>query len=146
MPSLFLKLIFAILLLPIMAAAQNPTKWLLESNERGKQLAKDQVASVVLKAYGGREGIETARRELPDVILLDLMMPDVSGFDVVAALQETPETADIPILVLTAGTVSISDRARLNGFVEAIMEQSDFGPGQFTDEVRRAMSGRRQVA
>ena len=50
MPSLYLKLIFAILLLPIMAAAQNPTTWLLESNERGKQLAIDQVASVVLKA------------------------------------------------------------------------------------------------
>jgi len=65
---------------------------------------------------------------------------------VVAALQETPETADIPILVITSGHVSIADRARLNGYVTAIMEQSDFGPGQFTDEVRRAMSGRRQVA
>jgi CheY-like chemotaxis protein len=46
------------------------------------------------------------------VILLDLMMPDVSGFDVVAALQEQPETARIPILVVTARQVSAADRTR----------------------------------
>ncbi len=45
------------------------------------------LASTVLRAYGGREAIEIARRELPDLIVLDLMMPDVNGFDVVEALQ-----------------------------------------------------------
>ena len=44
------------------------------------------MASEVLRAYGGREAIEIARREIPDLIVLDLMMPDVSGFDVVDAL------------------------------------------------------------
>jgi PAS domain S-box-containing protein len=101
------------------------------------------VAGAVLRAYGGREAIETARRELPDVILLDLMMPDVSGFDVVAALQERPETARIPILVVTARQVSAADRTRLNGCVTAIVEKGEFGPGRLMDEVRRAMSGRK---
>ena len=45
------------------------------------------LASTVLRAYGGREAIEIARRELPDLIVLDLMMPEVNGFDVVEALQ-----------------------------------------------------------
>ena len=45
------------------------------------------LASTVLRAYGGREAIDTARRELPDLIVLDLMMPDVNGFDVVEALK-----------------------------------------------------------
>ena len=60
------------------------------------------LASTVLRAYGGREAIETARRELPDLIVLDLMMPDVNGFDVVEALKQRPDTARIPILVVTA--------------------------------------------
>jgi PAS domain S-box-containing protein len=106
----------------------------------------DLLASTVLRAYGGLEAIETARRELPDVIVLDLMMPDVSGFDVVAALQEQPETARIPVLIVTARQVDAADRSRLNGYVAAIMEKGEFGPGQLRDEVRRAMSGRKPVA
>jgi PAS domain S-box-containing protein len=105
----------------------------------------DLLASTVLRAYGGREAIQTARRELPDVIVLDLMMPDVSGFDVVAALQEQPDTARIPVLIVTARHLDAADRSRLNGYVSAIMEKGDFGPGQLRDEVRRAMSGRKLV-
>ena len=48
------------------------------------------LASTVLRAHGGREAIDAARRELPDLIELDLMMPDVNGFDVVEALQLRP--------------------------------------------------------
>ena len=80
----------------------------------------------MLRAYGGREAIEIARRELPDLIVLDLMMPEVNGFDVVEALQATPETARIPILVVTAKQITAADRARLNGYVTAIMEKASF--------------------
>jgi PAS domain S-box-containing protein len=104
------------------------------------------LADTVLRATGGREAIEIARRELPDAIVLDLLMPDVNGFDVVVALNERPETARIPILIITAMQVTAEDRARLNGYVTAIMEKGDVGPGQLTDEVRRAMTGRTQVA
>jgi PAS domain S-box-containing protein len=104
------------------------------------------VAGTVLRAYGGREAIEIARRELPDVIVLDLLMPDVTGFDVVEALHESAATARIPILIVTAMQMKAADHARLNGFVTAIMEKGDFGPGQLTDEVRRALAGRSRVA
>jgi len=104
------------------------------------------LASTILRADGGRAAIEIARREQPDLILLDLMMPYVSGFDVVAALHEEPETAGIPIVVVTAREVAAADRARLNGYVTAILEKATFDPGQFADEVRRAMSGRPAVA
>jgi CheY-like chemotaxis protein len=100
------------------------------------------LASTVLRAYGGREAIETARRELPDVIVLDLMMPEVTGFDVVEALKEHPDTARIPILVVTAKRVTDEDRAKLGGHVTTIMEKANFDPDRFTAEVRRAMSGR----
>ena len=104
------------------------------------------MAGNVLRAYGGSEAIEIARRELPDVIVLDLMMPDVNGFDVVAALHERPETADIPVLVVTAKHVTADDRAKLSRYVATIMEKVGFDSDLFTSEVRRAMSGRRRVA
>ena len=103
-------------------------------------------ASTVLRAYGGRDAIEIARRELPDVIVLDLMMPEVSGFDVVAALDQHPDTARIPILVVTAKQITAEDRAKLSRYVTTIMEKAEFGPDRFTAEVRRAMSGREVVA
>jgi PAS domain S-box-containing protein len=104
------------------------------------------LAGTVLRAYGGQEAIETARRELPDLIVLDLMMPEVNGFDVVEALMERPDTARIPIVVMTAKQINDQDRNRLNGYVAAIMEKAEFDRGRFAAEVRRAMSGRKTAA
>ena len=95
----------------------------------------------VLRAYGGREAIETARQERPDLIVLDLMMPDVNGFDVVNALNSEPGTAHIPILVVTAKEITAEDRAKLKDYVMNIVEKSTFDGDRFTAEVRRAMSG-----
>ena len=104
------------------------------------------LASTVLRAYGGREAIDVARRELPDLIVLDLIMPEVSGFDVVAALQEKPETARIPILVVTAKHVTPAERHRLNGYVMSIMEKANFDRDRLISEVRRALAGRHAIA
>jgi CheY-like chemotaxis protein len=98
-------------------------------------------ASTVLRAYGGREAIEIARKELPDLMVLDLMMPETSGFDVVEALNKDPGTGRIPILVVTAKHVTAADRKRLNGYVTSIMEKGQFDASRFATEVRRAMSG-----
>ena len=104
------------------------------------------LASTVLRAYGGQEAIDAARRELPDLIVLDLMMPEISGFDVVTALNENVETANIPILIVTAKHITPEDRAQLNGYVLSIMEKANFDRDRFIAEVRRAMSGRRVTA
>ena len=74
------------------------------------------------------------------------MMPEVNGFDVVEALSARADTARIPILVVTAKQITADDRDRLNGYVTAIMEKSEFTKGRFAAEVRRAMSGRQVVA
>jgi CheY-like chemotaxis protein len=102
------------------------------------------VQTTVLRAYGGREAIDRARQELPNLIVLDLMMPDLNGFEVVDALRERPDTAHIPILVVTARQTTEAERARLNGYVTTIMEKGEFDRDRFSAEVRRAMS-RRQV-
>ncbi|HEY0995865.1 MAG TPA: response regulator, partial [Gemmatimonadaceae bacterium] len=104
------------------------------------------IGATVLRASGGREAIEVANRELPDLIVLDLMMPEVSGFDVVEALNEHPQTTRIPIIVLTARDITTADRTRLNGYVSAIMQKAAFDSGRFAVEVRRAMSAQPEHA
>jgi CheY-like chemotaxis protein len=104
------------------------------------------LASTVLRAYGGQEAIDVARRDRPDLIVLDLMMPDMNGFDVVDALHRGKETAGIPIVVVTAKEISDEDRVTLNGFVTAIMGKAEFDRDRFKLEVRRAVSGRQLVS
>jgi PAS domain S-box-containing protein len=106
----------------------------------------ESMGDVVLRASGGREAIDAARRELPDLIVLDLMMPDVSGFDVAEALDLEPATASIPILVVSAKRITAEDRAKLNGYVTGIVGKAGFDGERFTAAVRRALSGRAAVA
>jgi PAS domain S-box-containing protein len=99
-------------------------------------------AYAVVRAYGGAEAITLAQRLRPDLIFLDLMMPGVSGFDVVEALQRNSETARIPILVLTAKQITADDRSTLNknhGNVVHIVEKAGLNQAHFIDEVRRAL-------
>lgn len=56
----------------------------------------------VLTAYNGRDAIKIAQEEKPDLILLDIMMPELNGFDVCKKLKSSPVTADIPVIFLTA--------------------------------------------
>jgi len=94
--------------------------------------------ATVLRAYGGADAIDLAVEQHPDLIVLDLMMPDVTGFDVVNALNTNKETAQIPIIILTAKVITHEDRKILNGGVLKIVEKSRFNDGAFINEVRRA--------
>jgi DNA-binding response OmpR family regulator len=61
----------------------------------------------IIGANGGREGLEIVKSELPDLILLDLMMPDLDGWDVYQQLKAEEETSNIPVIVITAKAQSI---------------------------------------
>jgi CheY-like chemotaxis protein len=97
----------------------------------------------VLRAYGGAEAIEATRAAPPDLMILDLMMPEVSGFEVARALRESEDTARIPILVLTAKDLTTEDHARLNGDVSAILAKASFSRSDLLAEVRRAIALRK---
>ena len=84
------------------------------------------IGFTVLRAYGGAEAIALARAELPEIILLDLMMPEVSGFDVVAELKGHARTRDIPILIVTAKDMTAAEKHQLNGQVTAILAKGSF--------------------
>ena len=95
---------------------------------------------VPLGAFGGQEAVDLVRRERPDAIVLDLMMPNVSGFDVVEQLASRADTADIPVLVLTAKLITAQDRELLRGRVQRIMEKAGFQATTLLAEVQRALA------
>ncbi len=81
----------------------------------------------VRRASSGREGIALAQAVRPDLVICDLLMPEVDGFQVVSELHDGETTASIPILVLTAHTVTPADKERLNGRVLGIASKTEIG-------------------
>jgi len=75
----------------------------------------------LLYAECGQQGIVMARQELPDLVLLDVMMPDIDGFKVCQYLKENPETKDIPVMFLTArgaeGDLETGRKVGADGFM-----------------------------
>ncbi|MEO8152278.1 MAG: response regulator [Rhizobacter sp.] len=96
-------------------------------------------------AYGGQEALDMVRSELPALIVLDLMMPQVSGFDVIHGLRGNPLTAEIPIIVLTAKLLTREDRVQLSGKVQQVMEKTDFHSIGLLAEVKRALARKRHL-
>jgi CheY-like chemotaxis protein len=81
----------------------------------------------VVRALGGREAIDRASTERFDLVVCNLIMPGIDGFDVVTALKMNPETRDVPILILTAHALSESEKVRLNGQVLGIVDKGEEG-------------------
>ncbi len=79
----------------------------IEDNEANMQLVELVLARkpkfIFLSAMDGRSGIAIAEQERPDVILLDLSLPDMSGLEVLQKLKEIPELAQIPVISLSGG-------------------------------------------
>ncbi len=99
-------------------------------------------AYAVVRAESGEQAIVLARQLRPDLILLDLMMREISGFDVAEALQRDHDTACIPMLVVTAKDVTALERAALNAHRNSavgIVQKADFNSAAFIAEVRRAL-------
>jgi diguanylate cyclase (GGDEF)-like protein/PAS domain S-box-containing protein len=81
---------------------------------------------IVITANSGKAGIAHAISYKPDLIILDLMMPELDGFEVTKILKTTPATMDIPIIILTAKDLTVEDRLRLTGKVEKLLQKSHF--------------------
>jgi len=99
----------------------------------------------VLPASGGREAIEMAKSLKPDLVLLDLMMPEVTGFDVVEALRADESTRETPIMVLTASNLTKADKRHLNGRVSEILSRSSVGSADIVGLLRRVVAQRNGV-
>jgi threonine synthase len=90
----------------------------------------------IFEATDGREAIETVNKEHPDLVILDLMMPEVDGFAVLDALRSKPDTANIPVIVATAKELTVDEKGRLQGQIQSLMQKGDFLNDEFLEEVR----------
>ncbi len=93
----------------------------------------------VEEAAGGAEAIDLIHTTLPNLLVLDLMMPDVDGFAVLENLKMTPETRDIPVVVVTAKELSPSERERLQKRVQALLQKGLFDQNQLLNDVMAAL-------
>ncbi len=112
------------------------------------------LVKAILKLYNvrvtsvdnARAGIEQALRHKPDLVILDLVMPGVDGFEVIAALRRDKDMSRVPILVHTAKTLTAEDRQRLEGKVESIVEKAEFQPERFLELLLKRGERRKRAA
>ncbi|NJO78038.1 MAG: response regulator [Cyanobacteria bacterium RM1_2_2] len=90
----------------------------------------------VIEAENGKIALETLTAQRPDLVLLDLMMPEVDGFQFIAEVRRNPEWRSLPIVVMTAMDLSPHDRLRLNGDVEQVLKKGAYHRDELLREVK----------
>jgi CheY-like chemotaxis protein len=93
----------------------------------------------VTGASNGRVALQQLAGSCPDVIVLDLMMPEMDGFEFLVEMRQRPEWRDIPVLVLTAKDLSAEDQKQLNGYVERVMQKNASELGELLRELARML-------
>jgi len=119
-------------------ATEPSTVLVVEDDEEQRRLVRDLLGArgwMVREAANGRLALDALQEGLPDILLLDLMMPEMDGFGVVAALQGNPAWRDIPVVVVTALDLTAEDHQRLNGGVEQILSKSAYAPAELVKRV-----------
>jgi CheY-like chemotaxis protein len=89
------------------------------------------------EAANGREALEAIALSPPALILLDLMMPEMDGFEFLENLRTLPAAAEIPVVVLTAMDLTDEDRSRLNGDVARVLSKGGGNADELSRELRR---------
>jgi signal transduction histidine kinase/AraC-like DNA-binding protein/ABC-type sugar transport system substrate-binding protein len=99
----------------------------------------------VLKARDGRQTLNVIRQERPDLVLLDLMMPELDGFEVLEAMQEETDNRNIPVVVLTGQVLTEKDMARLNRGVASVLGKGLFTVEETLEHVEAALGRRKKL-
>jgi CheY-like chemotaxis protein len=93
----------------------------------------------VTEAQNGKVGLAQLEGHVPSLILLDLMMPEMDGFEFMEALRQRKDTQRIPVIVITAKDLTEEDRRRLNGGVERIIQKGATSPAEVLELIRALM-------
>jgi two-component system, OmpR family, response regulator VicR len=99
----------------------------------------------IIGANGGREGLDAVRRELPDLVLLDLMMPDMDGWDVYQQMKADETTQDIPVIVVTAKAQSIDKVLGLHIAKVDDYISKPFSPQELVDSLEKVLVRHQEI-
>jgi YesN/AraC family two-component response regulator len=100
----------------------------------------------ILLAAGGKEALRLLQTGRPDLVLLDLMMPDLDGFGVLEAMQEMETACQIPVIVLSARTLNEEEMARLNRSVAAVLRKGIFTSAETLAHIKEALVHRQKLS
>jgi threonine synthase len=100
-----------------------------------RRILQSQGNFTIFEAEGGKQALKLIKVERPDLIILDLMMPEMDGFEVLDALKSSQETANIPVIVSTAKELTSEEKEKLKGQIQALLQKGDFLSDEFLDEV-----------
>ncbi len=127
------------------AANQVPTVLVIDDDRAATDLIQvilENEGYKVLKAYHGKEGVDIATRECPDLIILDLIMPETSGFNVAYQLKQIPATRAIPIIILTSMEIDQETQDQLGAYVASLMSKSSFTKKDLLREISNIENAR----
>jgi CheY-like chemotaxis protein len=96
----------------------------------------------VAEARDGREALRQLERAVPALILLDLIMPELDGFEVLEALRRNEAWHDVPVIIITAKDLSRDELARLNGRAERVFQKGAYDRAELTAIVHGMIAGR----
>ena len=97
----------------------------------------------VTEAHNGRAALSAVASKVPDLILLDLMMPEMDGFEFVSELRRNEAWRRVPVVVVTAKDLSRDDRERLDGYVRRIFQKGNFSRDELIREIRLLLQSER---
>ena len=104
-----------------------------------RRILQSQGDYTIMEAEDGNQAIRISQTDLPDLIILDLMMPEMDGFGVLDRLKADPRTTSIPVIVVTAKELTSEERERLQGQIRSCMQKGEFFNDELLDEVRMAV-------
>lgn len=117
----------------------------VDDDDNTRELLRQQLENAnwrIIEARNGREALEKMVGEAPELIILDLMMPEMDGFEFAVHLSRNPDWSQIPVVVLTAKDLTSDDRRRLTGYIEKIIQKGAFNQDQLVSELRRVVNQR----
>ena len=124
------------------------TALVVEDDEKTRQMLGRMVEKegwIVTEADNGRTALERLKLYMPDIILLDLMMPEMNGFQFLVELRKNPQWRSIPVVVVTAMDLSNEDRQQLSMQVQQIVQKGAYSRDQLLAEVRDLVANRHAV-
>ena len=105
-----------------------------------KSLKKSGYIKIRQETGNGKIALERVQEKSPGVIFLDLMMPEMDGFEFIEELKKNPEHRPIPIVVVTSKDITQADRLRLNGGVAKLIEKKSFVHDDLLSEIRSTLN------